>query len=80
MNTPMSDNEFLNYCDTHSHSERCGFVPEHIARLASLAGKDEIAEAWSNKPLNIHNMDGYDIREFVELARHRLASTPAPSA
>ena len=72
----MNDEEFLRYCDTHSYTERCGFVPEHIARLARLAGEDDVAKAWDEKPLNVHNMDGNEIRDFVERARTRLSVQP----
>lgn len=66
--TPMSDDEFLNYCDAHADTPRCGFVPEQIARLARLAGEEEIAAVWDAKPLNIHDMDRDDVREFVKRA------------
>lgn len=72
----MGDQEFLNYCDSHSETQRCGFVPEQIARLAQLAGKPGIAEIWDEKPFRVYEMDGDEIREFVDQARTRLTTQP----
>lgn len=69
MSYEMSDAEFLSYCATHSLSERCGFVPEHLARLCRLAGREDAAVYWDGIPNCVINADCDQIRALVAVAR-----------
>ena len=65
----MNDKEFLDYCESHSHSERCGFVGEHLARLAKLAGKPEEVQTQLGALKGVVNADPDGIRDLVYTAR-----------
>lgn len=65
----MDDNEFISYCESHSETERSGFVPDHIARMYRLAGNPTEAEAWEARPLNIISVD---LRPLCQIARARM--------
>ena len=74
----MEDSDFLGYCEVHSYSPRCGFVPAHLARLCRLAGSDD-AEFWENaKGVRVVECDDKYIRRRVRQARERLATGAAP--
>jgi hypothetical protein len=65
----MGDEEFILYCETHSLTERAGFVPEHLARIHRLAGHEETARQWDAAPLNIISCD---LRDLCREARQRM--------
>lgn len=72
----MTDPEFLNYCDAHAETPRCGFVPSQLSRLLQLAGDAEGADFWASEPNAVHDCDRYWIREQVQLARSSIAAKP----
>lgn len=75
----MLDQEFLSYCLGMTYTERCGFVPEQIARLIRLSGGDEaLAKKWDVYPISIHSLDKDTVREAVEKARARLVEMQEP--
>lgn len=75
----MLDQEFLSYCLGMTHTERCGFVPEQIARLIRLSGGDEaLAKRWDAYPISIHSLDKDAVRNAVAAARARLAEQQEP--
>lgn len=65
----MNNKEFLDYCESHSHTERCGFVGEHLARLAKLAGKSGGMQEQLAKLEGVVNVDPHSIRNWVYTAR-----------
>jgi hypothetical protein len=64
----MDDTEFLAYCTGMTQTPRCGFVPAHLARLCTLAGKNEEAEVWASEPNHVVNCNPDWIRTLVDLA------------
>ena len=70
----MPDEEFLNYCESHSETPRCGFVPDHIVRLASLAKKPALAALWKPLPNGVYSFEEDQIKELVRKARENLSS------
>jgi hypothetical protein len=57
-----------------THTPRCGFVPEQIARLIRLSGgNEEVARKWDSFPASVHSLDPYVVRDAVAKARARLA-------
>lgn len=46
----MNDLEFLDYCEYHAQTPRCGYTPEHLARLNRLAGREETATFLATLP------------------------------
>jgi hypothetical protein len=74
MSDDMEDAEFLSYCDAHASSPRCGFVPEHIARLLRLGGNEEDAAKWDKQPVQVVECNPSQIRAYVIVARERAAT------
>ena len=72
----MNDSEFLQYCETHSHTERCGFVPSQIARLCKLIGDEDSAKNWAALDNGVYDMDGIEIRAAVATARANIMANP----
>lgn len=70
----MGDLEFIRYCETHSETERAGFVPEHIARILRLAGRADDAKSWDGKPLQIISVHADVMHPLCEVARAALAA------
>ena len=73
----MTDDEFLNYCETHAGTPRCGFIPGQLARLCRLAGAVGATEFWAQQNLRIVNCDREAVRRLIELGRHHLAEAQA---
>lgn len=69
----MDDEEFLKYCYGMTYTERCGFVPAHLSRLARLAGDDFIADRYASMPVQVIGTEKSRIRELVKTAYERLA-------
>lgn len=73
---PMTDSEFLDYCETHAETERAGFMGEQIERLCCLAGVPLPASV----PVVVDQEPGPTIFSFPQAgdlarkARERLAS------
>lgn len=65
----MTDSEFLDYCYAHADTPRCGFVPEHAARLARLAGQEDAVDQWGRVPHGVYSLDPHAVRLAVEMAR-----------
>lgn len=72
----MSDEEFLNYCEAHADTPRCGFVPAQLSRLHGLAGFLQRAKIWGAMSNAVHDAGPDYIRELVRIARDRLAAAP----
>lgn len=53
----MTDSEFLQYCLSHSQTQRAAFVSSQLARLCRLAGYEDLAKEWDERPNEI--IDGY---------------------
>ncbi len=71
----MNDVDFLDYCQEHSFTERCGFVPEHVARLVKLAGmSDETIRYWESQPITVYELDRFSVRDAVAKARQQQAA------
>lgn len=68
----MGDLEFIRYCETHSCTERSGFVPEHIARMLRLCGRDDEAKEWDAK--HPHQIISVDMRPLCKVAMERLSA------
>lgn len=69
----MTNDEFLNYCEAHATTPRCGFVPEQLARLCRLAGRSEEAGSWDRHPHGVVNCREHVILGLVEFARDRMS-------
>ncbi|TWB15574.1 hypothetical protein FBZ88_12927 [Nitrospirillum bahiense] len=69
----MTISDFIAYCETHSETPRCGFVPAHIGRLMTLAGEPARAEAWFRMPPSVVSVPAEEIRDLVGKARARIA-------
>ncbi len=72
----MNDQEFLDYCEAHAETPRCGFTPAQLARLCRMIGKDEAAEGWEKTLPGVINCSEQDIKQAVSLARQRLITAP----
>lgn len=62
----MTDKEFLDYCETHSQTDRRLFHYQHISRCFALAGHERVARSWAN------NGEGYcsiNLQDIVAQAR-----------
>ena len=72
----MTDAEFLDYCETHSETPRCGFTPASIARLLRLAGDEKRADVWILiwGPNDVVNCDRGSVKEAVAVARNIAAA------
>lgn len=68
----MSDEGFLRYCDSHSETPRCGFVPQQIAHLLRLSGREAAAQAWDAEQNYIVNCTEDAIKGLVKLARSEI--------
>lgn len=73
----MTDQEFLDYCEVHSETPRCGFTPAQLARLCRLIGNEKAAEGLEKTLPGVVNCSEQDIKWAVSRARARL--TPAPA-
>lgn len=81
MKQDMNDEEFLRYCESMADTPRCGMVPEHVARLAKLAGvASPMVALIENVPLEVIDCDHDGVRAMVTLARERLARAASPVA
>lgn len=67
----MTDEEFLDYCESMTETPRCGFVPSNIARLLRLAGRGEWAALWDKEGIRIVDGIHDEIRKYVKEARER---------
>ena len=67
----MSDDEFLAYCAGMSGTPRCGFVPEHMARLHRLAGMNPEARVWDAQPHGVYDIDRDYVRKLVGYSQSR---------
>ena len=70
----MTDDEFLNYCEAHADTPRCGFVPQQLARLCRLAGTVNAPKFWEKQPQQVVDCDRSAIRRLVGTARAHLAT------
>lgn len=68
----MDDGTFLDYCDLHAFSARCGFTPAQIARLYDLSGDVILAGAWGRQANRVVDCDKNEIWYLVVEARRRL--------
>ena len=73
----MSDEEFLDYCDGMTETERCGFVPKQLARLLRLAGEEALAIQWEAQPNQIVDHIHDDVTRLVIQARGIIKSKEA---
>lgn len=64
----MSDEDFLNYVEAHSDTERALFSGKQIARMLTLAGDEGAAAEWMECP---GIWRAVDLREHVDKARRR---------
>ena len=65
----MNDEEFLDYCNLHSRTPRCGFTPSQLGRLCMLAGLHTVAEQWLSEAPRVVNCDRESIRSTIIRAR-----------
>lgn len=66
----MTDAEFLDYCESHASTPRCGFVPEQLSRLSRLAGW---TDHWVDEPRRVVDCDRDVVLSCVSAARQRIA-------
>lgn len=64
----MTDEELIQYCETHSQTPRARFSREHIQRIYSLAGRGQ--PFITSDFVDVHYDNG--MKELVEEARARL--------
>lgn len=65
----MNDDEFLDYCETHAASPRCGFTPCQIARLMRMSNMKESAATYDAMKPAVLECNPKTIIEMVEWAR-----------
>ncbi len=70
----MTDEEFLNYCEAHSDTPRCGFTPGNIHRLLFLAGMKEASRFYENLSPRV-SISGGSSRRMAD-----IVSTAEPCA
>jgi len=75
----MSDQDFLVYCEMHSHTPRCGFVPSSLAKLCRLAGRTEWAEFWDDQANRVIDCAPDEIRRAVAEARLLIPAASPPT-
>ena len=66
--TNWTDEEFLQYCDTHSETPRCLFNTDQIFRLCDLAGVPRpnlYPDGW-------YSVDHWEVHPATKIARERL--------
>ena len=69
----MTDREFLDYCEAHAETPRCGFTPAQVARLVRLAGRNvDVVAYWEAQSPGAVNMRRESIEEAVRDARARI--------
>lgn len=74
----LTDEQFINYCDAMTTTQRCVFAPSAVARLCRLAGCDEtVARRWDNAKAQVYNMEKDGIVAMVARARVRAAKVNA---
>lgn len=71
----MTDQQFLDYLETHLGTPDCGVTPEQIARLLRLSGGDALAEYWDKQPLRVVRKCHDDVRKHLGMARERIAAS-----
>jgi len=69
----MNDEEFLNYCEAHSKTPRCGFTAENLARLWRIAGREDFALTWDRAQRRVYDCTEDAIMKIVDLGRRRLS-------
>ena len=67
----MNDQEFMEYCELHSHSPACCLTPLQLARLHRLCGNEELAREWDGVTARPIKCDGTTIRELLRKARRQ---------
>lgn len=72
----MDDEEFLNYVDAHSRSERALFSGEHLIRLRELSGMFLTAMGGIN-PDGFYALHDDQALPMVRRAREKLLATKA---
>jgi hypothetical protein len=65
---PMSDSEFLGYCEGHCQTELGGFHRDHVARLIVLAG-----ETPADLVKEIYYLGPGSVMPLVRIARIKIA-------
>lgn len=71
----MEDAEFINYCRSHSETERAGFVPENIERILRLAGRDNQADKWRGMGHQIVSVPADVMHPVCDEAQRRLIAS-----
>jgi hypothetical protein len=67
----MTDEDFWDYCEAHSETPRCGFVPEHLSRLCLLAGLPSEAKRWSKEANGVFSCNREAIKNLVRAGRQK---------
>jgi hypothetical protein len=69
----MTDDEFIDYVETHSQTDRALFHREHIMRIAALAGREapELRGEW-------YAMRAPVAHPMVAEARSRISQSKTP--
>jgi len=71
--TEMNDEEFLDYCEIHSETARCGFIPSELERLCRLSGFNKSANMYKEMKNLVINCNEEVIKRYVKTARERLS-------
>lgn len=75
--TPMTDEEFLNYIEAHSKTERALFSSEHFARFWQLAGRTLAQSLTSGKVFRMQWFQIYDAHaEARRLLKAKAKAAP----
>jgi len=72
---PMTDEEFLGYCDIHCETPRALFSEAHCVRLYRLAGEEVFDPSRATR---FYAMHAAEAKPLIEKARERLASGGLP--
>lgn len=68
----MTDAEFIDYCETHSETERALFNGPQVARLMRLAGAaEQLASVWESRGSDYWK--SLDMSDLCALARLHIA-------